>query len=77
MLLMPAYEAWWWGRFPAFHAVSTGGREITAAEMLTSSAYLMKAEDAGRELGRWKEEVEEDTAVRGGKKHHRRGLFRR
>ena len=59
VLHMPAYEAWWWGRFPAFHAVSTGGREITAAEMLTSSAYLMKAEDAGRELGRWKEEVEE------------------
>ena len=59
VLCMPAYEAWWWGRFPAFHAVSTGGREISAAEMLTSSAYLMKAEDAGRELGRWKEDVEE------------------
>ncbi len=59
VLRMPAYEAWWWGRFPAFHAVSAAGGEISAAEMLTSSAYLMKAEDAGRELGKWKGDVEE------------------
>ena len=47
MLLMPAYEAWWWGRFPAFHAVKVGGGDISPSDMLTSEALLLKAEDAG------------------------------
>ena len=50
ILLMPAFEAWWWGRFPAFHAVSTGIGEITASAMvLGAQTFLLKAgEDPGR-----------------------------
>ena len=50
ILLMPAFEAWWWGRFPAFHAVSISGSEITTSAMvLGTQIFLLKAgENPGR-----------------------------
>jgi hypothetical protein len=54
------------GQRKAYEAV---GRATCALREMPCGAAPMDAT--------WKEEVEEDTAVRGGKKHHRRGLFHR
>ena len=59
-LCMPAYEAWWWGRFPAFRAVDAGGKAISAVDMLTSAAYLFKA-DEEKVIGSWEEEDAEES----------------